>query len=146
MIPMTKAKTKPTTPKARPPEAPPSTPNLSTKGEPIPAGHVEAFGGGFVKDTPAMKAVRKRWKKHDKPDGKKAFQAVADLEDPLADIERLVAVLYMIAGTEDIEERMQSALYHVANNLDDARRRADDCYSEIWNATWGFEFGEGRTQ
>ena len=129
---MSQAKTKSTPPK-REAEAPATTTPPAV-----------LWGPPQANEPPGLKEARKRWAKLDKPDGRKAFRAVADLENPLTDISRVKDILYLICTTDGIEERESSALYLLASNIDDALAKMWALRKQAWDATWGFEFGEGK--
>lgn len=129
--------------KRKPPKREAEAPAPQASKPDVPPGYMALWGGTIVKEPSHMKETRKRWAKLDKPDGVKAFRAVADQEDALTRLDQLLIALFMVAESLN-EERETHALCGIGHAMEDALKDAWEKRSAAWNATWGFEFGEGK--
>lgn len=87
------------------------------------------------------KADEARRAKHAVPDGAKAFQVIADMEDDIRNVERAANALRVIASS-NLDESEQDAVYLISEALRLAHQGLDEKYRHAWHATWGYVHGD----
>jgi hypothetical protein len=80
-----------------------------------------------------------------KRDAAKAFEAVSGMEQTHDVMHRLISALYLIAEA-DQSDRVQWALYGVANHLDEALRESKAKRDAAWGFLWGYGPGAWRIE
>jgi hypothetical protein len=93
-----------------------------------------------TRENGLSKAANARRAKIAIPDGKKAWRAIADMEEHIHNVERAANALRVITSS-NLEEREQDARYLISEALRQTIEYLDKKYGQAWDATWGFVHG-----
>ena len=107
---------------------------------------VKLVDGGERPETAADRRSERHQAKlqKKKPDGAKAFDIAAAMEDDLEALHNLLQALHMV--TEGMDEGMESkAVTGLAYALGEHLERMKEQHGEIFHLTWGYHFGSQAT-